>query len=592
MRPRVVSAASLSYPGCMGEADRRLAGIMAADVVGYSAMVAVDEPATLARVRRLRTDIIGPLAAAHGGRLFKTTGDGFLAAFASAVQALRCAIAIQDRLRAQPDGIRLRIGLHQGEVVPEDDDLLGDGVIIAARLEPLAEPGGICLSARVCEDAAGKVALDLEDLGTPDLKNIATPIQVFRIRPGPSQVSPAVLPPQRDLPSIAVLPFANMSGDADQEYFADGLTEDILTALTRFTQLKVIARNSTFVYKGRAVSIRDVARDLGVRYVVEGSVRRAGERIRVTAQLVEAATAAHLWAERYDRALTDIFALQDEITERIVTTLVSNIERSIIEQARRKPPGSLGAYELFLHGREQRDLSRYEGMLAAEKLFEQAIALDPNFALAHAELAYIQYVHVTWRVHPEQREARLAKGFAHARRALQLEASLPLANRALGNLHLRAREYRDAVTWTRRAVELNPGEAESHAWLANVLSYVGRSAEALEQLDYARRLDPLQPPLWDFYIGRALVHLGRYEEALPWLEASVRRVLTFGHWWHYVAAALAQLGRLEEARSALLAATSFRIFESIDEFRRYGDYLDSVEFERLIEGLRKAGLPE
>jgi adenylate cyclase len=576
----------------MGEGNRRLAGIMAADVVGYSALVAADEPTALARVRTLRTEIIEPLAAAHDGRLFKTTGDGFLSAFASAVQALRCAIAIQERLRVQPDGLRLRIGVHQGEVVPEGDDLLGDGVIIAARLEPLAEPGGICISARVREDAAGKVALDAENLGTPQLKNIATPIQVFRIRPGPTQVSPAALPSLHDLPSIAVLPFANLSGDPDQEYFADGLTEDILTALTRFTQLKVIARNSTFVYKGRAVSIHDLARDLGVRYVLEGSVRRAGERLRVTAQLVEAATAAHVWAERYDRALTDIFALQDEITERIVTTLVTSIERSIIEQARRKPPGSLGAYELFLHGREQRDLSRYEGMLAAEKLFEQAIALDPNFALAHAELAYIQYVHVTWRVHPERREAQLAKGFANARRALQLEASLALANRALGNLHLRAREYADALIWSRRAVELNPGEAESHAWLANVLSYVGRSAEALEQLDYARRLDPLQPPLWDFYIGRALVHLGRYEEALPWLEASVRRVPTLGHWRRYVAAALAQLGRLEEARSALLSATSVRFFESIDEIRRYDDYLDSVEFERFIEGLRKAGLPE
>ena len=575
----------------MGEADRRLAGIMAADVVGYSAMVAANEPTALAGVRTLRIEVIEPLALAHGGRLFKTTGDGFLAAFASAVQALRCAIAIQDRLRAQPDGIRLRIGVHQGEVVPEGDDLLGDGVIIAARLEPLAEPGGICISARVREDAAGKVALEAENLGTPQLKNIAAPIQVFRIRPGPAQVSPAALPSQHDLPSIAVLPFANMSGDPDQEYFADGLTEDILTALTRFTQLKVIARNSTFVYKGRAVAIRDVARDLGVRFVLEGSVRRAGGRVRVTAQLIEAATAAHLWAERYDRALTDIFALQDEITERIVTTLVTNIERSIIEQARRKPPGSLGAYELFLHGREQRDLSRYEGMLAAERWFEQAIALDPNFALAHAELAYIQYVHVTWRVHPEQREARLAKGFVNARRALQLEGSLPLANRAIGNLHLRAGEHADAVMWARRAVELNPGEAENHAWLANVLSYVGRSAEALEQLDYARRLDPLQPPLWDFYIGRALVHLGRDEEALPWLEASVRRVPTLGHWRRYVAAALAQLGRLEEARSALLSATSIRFFESIDEIRRYDDYLDSVEFQRFIDGLRKAGLP-
>jgi adenylate cyclase len=270
-----------------------------------------------------------------------------------------------------------------------------------------------------------------------------------------------------------------MSGDPEQEYFSDGLTEDILTALARYTQLTVIARNSTFVYKGRTVSIADVGRDLRVRYVLEGSVRRAGDRLRVTAQLIEAATSAHLWAERYDRAMTDVFALQDEITERIVTTLVSNIERSIIERARRKPPDSLDAYELFLHGRELRNTSRPEDMLAAEAKLERAVELDPGFASVYAEIAYIQYVYVTWRWNPERRDAQLSKGFTNARRALALEASLPLANRVLGMLHLRARQYADAVTWTQRAVALNPGEAESYAWLANVLSYVGRSAEAL-----------------------------------------------------------------------------------------------------------------
>jgi adenylate cyclase len=323
--------------------------------------------------------------------------------------------------------------------------------------------------------------------------------------------------------------------------------------------------------------------------VLEGSVRRAGERVRVTAQLIEAATAAHLWAERYDRALTDIFALQDEITERIVTTLVSNIERSIIEYARRKPPGSLGAYELFLHGREQRNVSRYDTMLAAEVLFEQAIALDPNFALAHAELAYIQYVHVTWRIDPEQRAAQLAKGFSHARRALALEASLPLTNRVLGNLHLRAGEHEDAVICSRRAVGQNPGEAENHAWLANVLSHIGQSAEALEHLDHARRLDPLHPPLWDLYIGRALMHLGRYEEALPWLEARARRASFGAHVPRYLAATLAQLGRLEEARAALKLAQAYH---SIGESQAYEGYVDSVEYQRFVDGLRKAGLPE
>jgi adenylate cyclase len=270
----------------MNDANRRLAGILAADVVGYSAMVGKDEPSTLARVRTLRTDLIEPLAASHGGRLFKTTGDGFLAAFASAVQALRCAIAIQERLNSEPDGLRLRIGVHQGEVVAEGDDLLGDGVIIAARLEPLAEPGGICISGRVREDAAGKIALEVVDLGTPELKNIAAKVQVFRVRLGMVERPTLPLPDMLSLPnkpSIAVLAFTNMSGDPEQEYFSDGIADDIITELSRISSFFVIARNSSFAYKGRSVDVRQVARELGVRYILEGSVRRRADRLRISA---------------------------------------------------------------------------------------------------------------------------------------------------------------------------------------------------------------------------------------------------------------------------------------------------------------------
>jgi adenylate cyclase len=586
----------------MGEGGaRRLVGILAADVVGYSRLIGDDEPGTLARLRAMREEVLDPLLTAHGGRVFKSMGDGLLAEFRSGVQAVQCAIALQQALAARADGLQLRIGLHSADVVVQHDgDLLGDGINIAARLEALADPGGICISERIREDAAGKIAFDVEDLGTPALKNIARPVRVYRVVPGrapPNAAAVAAMAregPATPRPSIAVLPFANLSGDAEQEYFADGLTEDILTALTRFAQLTVIARNSTFVYKGRAVSIADVGRDLRVRYVLEGSVRRSGDRVRVTAQLIEAATSAHLWAERYDRALTDIFALQDEITERIVTTLVSNIERSIIEQARRRPPESFDAYELFLHGREQRNMSQPDAMVAAEALFDRAVALDPGFASAYAEIAYIQYIYVTWRWDPERRDAHLSKGFASARRALALEASLPLANRALGMLHLRAREYADAVQWTQRAVALNPGEAESYAWLANVLSYVGRSAEALEQLGHATRLDPLHPPLWDFYIGRALVHLGRYEEALTSLDIGLRRAPHFGHFQRYRAAALAHLGRLDEVRATLSVPMpiGIYIYRTIGDVRRWDSYLESIEFERLIEGLRKAGFPE
>jgi len=383
-----------------------------------------------------------------------------------------------------------------------------------------------------------------------------------------------------------------LSGDPDQAYFVDGLTEDILTALTHFAQLTVIARNSTFAYKGRTVCPAQIGCDLRVRFVLEGSVRRSGNRARVTARLIDTATSTLLWAEHYDRAMTDIFSLQDDITERIVTTLVSNIERSIIEQARRKPPESFDTYELFLHGREQRNASRPDGIGAAEAQFERAIMLDPGFAPAHAEIAYIQYMYVTWRWDPERREAQLSRGLVSARRALALEASLPLANRMLGILHLRACEHADAVTWTQRALALNPGEAESYAWLANVLSHVGRSAEALQQLTHATRLDPIHPALWDFYIGRALLHLGRYEAALVSLDTCLRRAPFFGAIQRYRAAALAHLGRPEEARAALPAPATPGNYQTIGDIKRWGSYRESIEFDRFIGGLRRAGLPE
>ena len=338
--------------------------------------------------------------------------------------------------------------------------------------------------------------------------------------------------PLPDKPSIAVLPFTNMSGDPEQEYFADGLTEDILTALTRFTQLTVIARNSTFVYKGRAVSIADIARDLGVRYVLEGSVRRSGERVRVTAQLIEAATSAHLWAERYDRAMNDIFALQDEITERIVTTLVSNIERSIIEQARRKPPGSLGAYELLLQGREQRNMSRHGACWPPRRCSSRR---SRSIRTSRWRTRKSPISNTPCDLADRSGEAGRASRQGLCQRSSRTGARSVVAAGQPGSRQPappRPRT-REAVTWAERAVALNPGEAESYAWLANVLSYVGRSAEALEQLAHARRLDPLHPPLWDFYTGRALLHLGRYEEALTWFEACSRRTPFLSNWRRY-----------------------------------------------------------
>ena len=364
----------------MDDANRRLAAILAADVVRYSAMVGADEPGTLARVRALRTDVIEPLAAAHEGRLFKTTGDGFFVEFASAVQALRGAIAIQDMLRAQTDGLCLRIGVHQGEVVPEGDDLMGDGVIIAARLEGLAEPGGICVSARVQEDAAGKLDLALSDLGDQQLKNIARPIRVYAVDFGALRPLIASATPVRRL-SIIVLPFANLSNDPDQEYFADGITEDLTTDLSRIPEMLVISRNTAFTYRRKTVNTKQIGRELHIRYVLEGSVRRLGNQIRVNAQLIDAGTDTHLWAERFDSSVEDLFALQDEITNRIAKAL--NVQLAVAEAAR--PVEHLDALDCILRGRAVAAKSRSPAVLdEAIGWYERALAFDPTSAEAQA----------------------------------------------------------------------------------------------------------------------------------------------------------------------------------------------------------------
>jgi adenylate cyclase len=435
----------------MDDANRRLAGILAADVVGYSAMVGKDEPGTLARVRTLRTDLIEPLAAEHGGRLFKTTGDGFLAAFASAVQALRCAIAIQERLSAQPDGLRLRIGVHQGEVVAEGDDLLGDGVIIAARLEPLAEPGGICISARVREDAAGKMALECDDLGTPELKNIAAKVQVFHVRLSTAERPALPLP---DKPSIAVLAFTNMSGDPEQEYFADGVVDDIITALSRTGWLFVIARNSSFAYKGKSPDIRAVGRELGVRYVLEGSIRRSTNRIRITCQLIEAATGGHVWADRFNSELEDIFDLQDQITETVIGAIEPSLKRAEIARATAKPTERLDAYDLYLRAWTYYDASAREASDLAISLLRRALEIDPTYVRAKALLASAYTTRVAQRFHlPGDREM----GIALAREILDIETDDPevLCRGGFAISEL-AGDYSVGFTALNRALRLNP----------------------------------------------------------------------------------------------------------------------------------------
>jgi adenylate cyclase len=555
-------------------------------------MVGRDESATLARVRTLRTEVIEPLVATYGGRLFKTTGDGFLVEFASAVQALRCAIAIQERLRSEPDGLRLRIGVHQGEVVAEGDDLLGDGVIIAARLEPLAEPGGICISARVREDAAGKIALEVDDLGTPELKNIAAKIQVFRVRLGTSERPALPLP---DKPSLVVLPFQNMSGDPEQEYFADGMVEEITTALSRIRSFFVIARNSAFTYKGRAVDVRQVGRELGVRYVLEGSVRKAGERLRVTGQLVDAATGSHVWADRFDGALVDVFDLQDQVASSVVAAIQPNLLRAEIERAQRKAPENLQAYDCVLRAMPLLRRRSREDLIEMESLLRRAIKIDPNYALALVHLAFCQFNMVAqgWADHAPREIANLARA------AMQLDSADPeVLIRAGYLIALSGGDMAGGIAIVNKSIELNPNSALALQTVGSLYAYAGDKENAIACLESSARLNPRYPSL-DFYLGYALVHFvaGEYEATIAWMGEMLRQVPNHVAAHRYLAASLGLLGRLEEGRQV-----AQRLLELVPNFtitraRRHIDLQLNNPFppgvaDALYEGLRRCGVPE
>ena len=390
-------------PAGKARPDRRLAAILAADVAGYSRLMGADEEGTLERLKAIRAEVIDPKIAAHRGRMVKTTGDGVLVEFASVVDALRCASEIQQEMAgrngriAVEQRIEFRVGIHQGDVVVEDGDIFGDGVNIAARLEALADPGGICVSARVQEDAAGRLDLTFTDLGEQDLKNIARPIRVYRVGSHKASAPPTQAPlPLPDKPSIAVLPFQNISGDPEQEVFADGMVEDITTALSKIRWFFVIARNSSFAYKGRAIDVKQVGRELGVRYMLEGSVRKGGNRLRITAQLVEAETGNHVWAERYDRDIGDIFVVQDEITEHVVAAIEPELYAAESIRSRRKPPESLDAWECVIRALSLISQGTREANAQAEQLCQRAIAVAPGYGQAHSLLAWALLRRTSW----------------------------------------------------------------------------------------------------------------------------------------------------------------------------------------------------
>ena len=591
--------------------NRKLAAILAADVVGFSRLTGADEDRTLARLRALRSDLIDPTIAVHKGRVVKRTGDGAIVEFRSVVDAVRCAVEIQNAMVERNAGvpedrrIEFRIGIHLGDVVEEvDGDLMGDGVNIAARLEGVAEPGAICLSEDAYRQVRARLDLAVSDLGQTKLKNIAETVRIYSLQVGlPAMAKPAepvepkpeekapARPALPDKPSIAVLPFANMSGDAEQEYFADGISEDVITALSKLSQLFVIARNSSFTFKGKNVHIGEVGKSLGVRYVLEGSVRKSGGRVRITAQLIDAVTGGHLWAERFDRDLTDIFAVQDDVTTRIVSALALNLSPRERQSIAAEHTDNQEAYDCFLRGRELWWRHSREGNYEAEMLLRRAIELDPRFAPAFAFLAAAlvnSYVN-GWSALPMQ---ALDEAEKTARQAVQLDERNPYALWALLITRLWARRHDEAQSAAEKMILFNPSFAEGHTALGIILHYAGRSEEALKHFDRAVALDPLCPDMWLHFQAQATYQLGRYPEAVGLLKRRILRSPETDASRALLAACYGQMGLIEEARDAWRELMRVNPDYSVEQRRKVLPYKSPDDFARFVEGLRKAGLPE
>ena len=578
---------------------RRLAAILAADVVGYSRLMERDESGTLAILKSRRRQVLDPLLLRHRGRVFKTTGDGVLVEFGSAVDAVECAIELQHAMAAANADLHkdrhmvLRIGINLGDVVIEGGDRYGEGVNIAARLEALAEPGGILVSGTIFEAVRNKVDATFEDLGARALRNIAEPAHLYRIAGRGS----GGIPPHRtptDKPTIAVLPFANMSGDPEQEYFSDGMAEEIITALSRMRSLVVIARNSSFQYKGRSVDVKQVGRELGVRYVLEGSVRKSAGRLRITGQLIDAETGAHLWADRFDGEREDIFDLQDQVTARVVGAIAPKLEEAEIERVTRKPTASLDAYDYFLRGMAGLHKWSREGNEEALAHFYRAIDLDPNFATAHglAARAYVQRNAGGW-ITDRAREVSEARRLA--RRAVELghddAVALCTAGFALADL---VGEIEDGDAFIEKALSLNPNLAWAWLYSGWVKAGTGRADLAIEHIARARRLSPHDPQDFSIQTAMAFAHFvaGRYDEGLASAQAAVRDRPGYQLAICILAANAAFAGQPIEARKAIDGLLKLTPGLRMADARSLQTIGRAEDLARWVEAMRQAGLPE
>ena len=575
--------------------ERRLAAILAGDIVGYSRLMGADEEGTLARVNVFRREFWEPKIAEHRGRIVKRTGDGVLIEFASVVDAARCGIEIQRGMvernaEVPPDKrIELRMGIHIGDIIIEDGDIFGDEVNVAARLEGIAEPGGICFSRAAFEQVDGKLDVSFEDGGEQKLKNIARPVRVYRAKFIAATSAPLLVPP--DKPSIAVLPFQNMSGNPEQEYFVDGIVEDIITGLSRIKWLFVIARNSTFTYKGRAVDVKQVGRELGVRYVLEGSVRKVADRVRITAQLVDTSTGAHVWAERYDRNSADIFALQDEITLSVIGAIEPSLRLAEVERAKRKRPDSLDAYDLVLQAIPDVYSRMPEPSQRALVLLERAIVLDPNYALVHACAAECHHtIFLRGGMHEENRIAAARHAQVAITHGQDDALALTLSGFSIG---MEGHDRAAAFAAFEAALAVSPSSALTYILGSVILAFSGDAERAIDWAERGLRLSPLDPWRSSALLSLSFAHFQRkqYEEAVTNARKSVQASPGFSISHVALAAALAKLARLEEAKTA-----AARVLELTPAFR-YKGFLATVNCEPVFatsmgEALGAAGLPE
>jgi adenylate cyclase len=586
--------------------ERRLAAILAADVAGYSRLTGLDEEGTHARLRERLRGLADPKISEHRGKVVKHTGDGVLAEFGSVVDAVRCAIEVQrgmaeqNATMPQAKRIEFRIGIHVGDIIVDDNDIFGDGVNIAARLEGIAEPGGICISDDAQRQVRGKVDFAFEDMGPQNLKNIVEPMRAWRLRMNASgsaatPIEPPVESTQAlalpDKPSIAVLPFENMSGDPEQDYFADGMVEEITTALSRFKSLFVIARNSSFTFKGKAVDIKEVGRRLGVRYVLEGSVRKASGKVRITGQLIDAVTGAHIWADRFERDLTDVFILQDEVTVAVVSAIQPKLFQTEIAMAARRRPENLTAYDFYLRAMPYFYLPTREAIAETIKLAHRALELDPRFGFAAAmagacHMANIIFGHA---VDP-QFDRKEAVRLLHLALSVDDGDAQTLAWVSITSAYM-VGDCESEIEMADRAVALNPNSFDAWYCRGWVYSVAGLPEEAVRSFERATRMSPVDPLLYRLFSGMGLsfIELRRFDEAIVAGKKAVRLNLSFSPAYRCLASAFAHLGRDAEAREA--AARVLELDPAFTISVRMGRRRQS-HVKLLIEGLRRAGLPE